>query len=70
MCIVSYFEIILFHFIWNKYFVIQKNHLSILRTNIFLKDTVDTNPRLPRLISMPQAVDCDPQAVTGVSQVL
>ena len=46
MCIVLYFEIILFHFIWNKYFSIKKKHLSILRTNIFLKNTVDTNPRL------------------------
>ena len=24
----------------------------------------------PRLISMPRGVDCDPQAVIGVSQVL
>ena len=45
MCIVLYFEIILFHFIWNKYFYLKK--LSILRTNIFLKSKVDTNPMLP-----------------------
>ena len=47
MCIVLYFEIILFHFIWNKYFFYLKKHLSIPRTNIFLKNKVDTKPRLP-----------------------
>ena len=45
MCIVLYFEIILFHFIWNLF--IWKKHLSNLRTNVFLKNTVYTNPRLP-----------------------
>ena len=28
-------------------FLLKKKHLSILRTNIFLKSEVDTNPRLP-----------------------
>ena len=39
--IVLYFDVILFDLIWNKYFF-----LSIFRSNIFLKNTVDTNPRL------------------------
>ena len=40
-------------------------------TNIFLKNIKLTPIRCcPRLISMPRAIDCDPQAVTGVSQVL
>ena len=67
MCIVLYFEIILFHFIW-KNFLIKQKHLSILRTNIFAeKITLTPIQGFPRVISMPQAVDCDPQAVTGVS---
>ena len=44
MCIVLYFEIILFQM---NIFLLKKKHLSILRTNIFLKNTVDTNPSLP-----------------------
>ena len=47
-----------------------KKHVSIPTTNIFLKDTIDTNPRLSRLIPMSQAVDWNPQTVTGVIQVL
>ena len=47
MCIVLYFEITLFSFIWNTYFLFKKKHLSILRRNIFVKNKVDTNPRLP-----------------------
>ena len=44
---------------------------QILRTNISLKKKQLT-PILgfPCLIWMPQAVDCDSQAVNGVSQVL
>ena len=67
MCIVLYFEIILFEI--NIFYL--KKHLSILRTNIFAeKIKLTPNQGCPRLISMPQAVDCDPQAVAGVSQVL
>ena len=62
MCIVLYFVIISFQFL-NKHFI---------RTNIFLNWKIQLTPiqGFPRLISMPQAVDCDPQAVTGVSRVL
>ena len=35
MCIVLYFEIILFHFIWNKHFLLKQKHLSILITDMF-----------------------------------
>ena len=33
MCIVVYFEIILFHFIWNKYFCIWKKYIYINSEN-------------------------------------
>ena len=70
MCIVLHFEIILFHIIWNKYFLLKKTFIISENKYFCWKNKVDTNPRLPRFISMPQTVDCDPQAVTGVSQVL
>ena len=57
MCIVLYFEIILLHFIWNKYFLIKKNIYKFSEQISSWKNTVDTNPRLPHLISMPQVVD-------------
>ena len=48
MCFVLYFQITLFHFIWNKYFLSKKRHLSILRTNIFCrKNKIYTNLSLP-----------------------
>ena len=43
---VLYFEIFYIILLEIKYLSIKK-HLSILRTNIFLQNTVDTNPRLP-----------------------
>ena len=46
ICIVLYFDNILFYLIWKKYFLIKRKIISILRSNIFLKNTVDTNPRL------------------------
>ena len=48
MCIVLYFEITLFHFIWNKYFLFKKKTF-INSENKYLcwKNKVDTNPRLP-----------------------
>ena len=45
MCIVLYFEIILFHFIWNNYFSIQNKINS--ENKYFPKNTVDTNPMPP-----------------------
>ena len=42
MCIVLYFEIILFHFRWNEYFFIQK-----FCEQIFHSKVVHTKPRLP-----------------------
>ena len=55
-CIVLYFDIILFYIIWNKHFFIKKETSSLLRSNIFLKNTVDTNPRLSP--SQFNATDC------------
>ena len=46
ICIVLYFDNILFYLIWKNYFLIKREKISILRSNIFLKNTVDTNPRL------------------------
>ena len=41
--------------IWNNTF---KKYSAIPRMHIFLKNTVNTNPKLFRVNSMPQAVDC------------
>ena len=49
MFIVLYFDIILSNSSWDIFFHCtekKKKHLSILRTSIFLKSTVHTNPRL------------------------
>ena len=40
-----YFDNILLYLIWKKYFSIKRKKLSMLRSNIFLQNTVDTNPR-------------------------
>ena len=65
-----YFEIAYFILFERNIFILKK-HLSILRTNICVEKIKLTPIQdCPRLISMPQAVYCDPQAVTGVSQVL
>ena len=65
MCIVLYFEIILFEI--NVFYL--KKTLSILRTNTFAEKIKLTPIQgCSHLISMPQAFDCDPQAVTGSSQ--
>ena len=45
-----------FYYIWNKYFVIKNKCLAILKTNIFLNNTVDTNPSL--LLSHFNATGC------------
>ena len=72
MCIVLYCEIILFNLIWNKYFLFLKKIYQIWDQNIFADKKIKLTPiqGCPCLISKPQAVDCDPQAVTGVSQVV
>ena len=70
MCIVLYFEITLFSFIWNTYFLFKKNIYQFWEQIFLWKIKLTPIQGCPRLISMPQAVDCDPQAVTGVSQVL
>ena len=41
-----YFDITSYHFIWNSYFQLEKKYVSMLRTTIFLRKTVDTNPTL------------------------
>ena len=40
-----YFDNILLYLIWKKYFLIKRKKISMLRSNIFLQNTVDTNPR-------------------------
>ena len=48
MCIVLYFEITLFDFIWNKYFLFKKKTLINSENKYFCwKNKVYTNPRLP-----------------------
>ena len=46
VCIVLYFEIILFHFIWNKYILFTKKFNSENKY-ICWKNKIDTNPGLP-----------------------
>ena len=49
MCIILYCEIILFNFIWNKYYLFKKKTSIKSEIKIFMliKNKVDTNPRLP-----------------------
>ena len=71
ICIVLYCEIILFNFLMKIVFHLKKNIFQIWDQNIFAEKIKLTPIQCcPCLISMPQAVDCDPQAITGVSQVL
>ena len=46
MCFVLYFEIILFHFIWNNFFLLKKTFINS-ENKYFLKSKIDTNPMLP-----------------------
>ena len=63
MCICLYLDFTLFEI----NIILIKKHLSIPRTNIFWKIQLTPIQYFPRLISMPKTVDCDPQAVVGVS---
>ena len=47
MCIVLYFQIILFHSIWNIYFLLKKTFMNSESKYFCCKNKVDTNPRLP-----------------------
>ena len=63
-------SVLLYHFIYFKYKYLSEKIHQFSEHLCPWKMQLTQFPGFPHLNSMPQAIDCDPQAVTGVSQVL